>query len=841
MDLQINVTSNTSFELVVKVALICFLLAGFWLRASGLEQYPPGISNDEAKNLIDSVYMTQTFRTPFYEDEGRPEPLNRIVASVGATLYGNSVWAFRLTSAFWGLITLAGVYWTAVQCFHNISPQTRKLIGLFAVIALTIALGHITVTRSLYRAVPLPFFILMTIGFTARGLRTYKWRDFIWIGVFIALSIYTYTSGFVVPIVFLPLGLFLLITRFKDIKHWMPRLVLTGLILAILTSPVIYLLLTQPSAVLARASDVSQSTDSDLVRKLEIMFGQFFTEGDENPQYNVANAPLIAQMLIPFFFIGLGALVIRLRHPSSILIGGLLILNIIPVILTDEITHGLRVYSEFAIIPLVIGASLVPIYWVVHHITKSVMPYYLGLIIVIGLGIFQVIESRQIYVNFWEDADTDAWRRWVIYDRELTHNEWFFRSDRKALTDWIKSQNTPLLMPVEEFYKDAQRGMLMSDYPYVDRIDTLEQLPPNTQIVISWSLENGAFLTNTAHFALLEDNTIKLLPPLTSESHQALLQNIETATDITFESTTIPIVAKAFSPPIDFNLQYQIPIEVDEPLAVFNDELEIRAWYGEDRINHESEEIYTIDWAVNRPVNHEYGAFLQILTQDWERITGKDKLILRWLYPTIAWHPDQTIPDTFTLTIPPDLPTGAYRLVAGAWYVNGGQISAQSFFGESTDTIATIGWLKVPQSTIPTIPDTAFTIDATLNDQFALLSANVEAVDDSQLSVTLYWQALLERPDIDATVFVHALNPDNSILSQSDIRPWDGQYPTFIWGEDEVVATNHILDIQNLNDIRLVAGMYTQPDFTRLNAIQGNQSLPDNMIPLGTLADLIGE
>ena len=831
---------QSKFNLIILASLVFVLLAGFWLRASSLEQYPPGVSNDEAKNLIDSVYISQTGRTPFYEDEGRPEPINRLISAMGAILYGNSIWAFRLTSAFWGLITLSTMYWTATQCFHDTSPQHRKLIGLFATIALAIALGHLTVTRSLYRAVPLPFFILMTIGFTVRGLRTYKWSDFFWVGVFVACGIYTYTSGFVVPIVFLLLGAFLLITRFKDIKQWLPRLMLTGIILAILTSPIIYLLLTQPSAVLARASDVSQATDSSLTSKLEIMAGQFFTEGDENPQYNVANAPLIAQMLIPFFFIGIGALLLRFRRPSSLIIGGLLLLNIIPVILTDEITHGLRIYSEFAIIPLVIGASLAPIFWLTEKFAKPSVITYIGLIAILIIGLFQINLSHQTYTGFWNNADTE-WRRWVVYDRELTHNEWFFRSDRKALTDWIKAQDTPLLLPVEELYRDAQRGMLMSHYPYVDSANDITSLPDNTQVVITWSLEKGDFLTETKHFALLQDETITLLPPLTEASHQQLLKDISSATDITYDSDNIPVVAKAYTPSNTSELSYDSPIETSSPLAIFNDELEIISWYGEETITNGGETIYTIDWSVNRPVSHEYGAFVQILTQDWERITGKDKLITRWLYPTIAWHPNQVIPDTFKLDILDDLAVGAYRLVAGAWYVNGGRMPAQSFFGDMTNNTATIGWLKVPQDTTPTIPPEAFTVDVTLNNQFHLTHANVSATNDGKFRANLYWQSRVHRPDIDATVFVHALDMDNNIISQSDIRPMNGQYPTFIWDENEIVVTEHILELENIEGIRLVASMYTQPDFTRLTATQNNELLPDNLIELGQLSELIEE
>lgn len=830
---------DSIFNKLIFASLLIILLAGFGLRATRLEHYPPGVSNDEAKNLIDSVYIAQTGRTPFYEDEGRPEPINRLVSAVGSRLYGNSVWAFRLTSAFWGLLTLAAVYWTTTQCFFDTSLHVRKLAGLTATIALAVALGHITVTRSLYRAVPLPFFTLLAIGFTIRGLRIHRWRDFFWVGIFLALGIYTYTSGFIVPVVFLPLGFILLIFHRRDWQKWLPRLLLTGVILTILTSPIIYLLFTQPSAVLARASDVAGGGNADFARKIELMIGQFFTRGDENPQYNVANVPLIAQLFIPFFFVGLGALIIRLRHPSSIIIGGLLFLNTIPVLLTDEITHGLRIYSEFAIVPMVIGASVVLINTLMQTLSASQLIKYMSWVIILGIGVYQVVFSYQTYTDFWETADTE-WRKWAIYDRELTHSEWFFRSDRLTLTNWIKAQNTPLLIPVEELYRDAQRGMLMSHYPYVTGTDENFHLPDDTQIIIPWSLEKGNFLAGSNHFALLDNSTITLLAPLTSDAQSRLLGNIDNATNIENDKSNIPIVGKVFQPPADIILDYLKPSFTGSPIAVFNNELEIIRWYGEDTLSATGEYSYTIDWSVNRPVNHEYGAFVQLLTQDWERVTGDDQLILRWLYPTIAWQPQQIIPDNFKLDSPADLPAGAYRLVAGAWYVNGGKIPAQSFIGGTVDDIATIGWIKVPQKTKPQLSLDAVEIDVILNNQFQLKHAEISSAENNQFIIKLYWKSLVDRPQIDATVFVHAMDTQGTIISQSDIRPWNGEYPTFIWDKDEIIITEHQLEVIDNNDIQIVAGMYTQPDFSRLPATQSGENLSNDLIVLGDLSDLIG-
>ena len=100
-----------------------------------------------------------------------------------------------------------------------------------------------------------------------------------------------------------------------------------------------------------------------------------------------------------------------------------------------------------------------------------------------------------------------------------------------------------------------------------------------------------------------------------------------------------------------------------------------------------------------RPVSHEYGAFLQLLSPDWTAIAGEDRHIWRWLYPTlVAWQPGEVHTQLIALIFEEELPAGAYRLVAGAWYSNRPDLPAESFVGRATNRIATIGWVKVAQA-----------------------------------------------------------------------------------------------------------------------------------------------
>ena len=151
----------------------------------------------------------------------------------------------------------------------------------------------------------------------------------------------------------------------------------------------------------------------------------------------------------------------------------------------------------------------------------------------------------------------------------------------------------------------------------------------------------------------------------------------------------------------------------------------------------------------------------------------------------------------------------------------------------------TVSWLKVPQDSQPKISEDALLVDAVLDNQIALRSVDFVSQADGLIQVVLIWESLVERPDIDATIFVHALAGDGTIVTQSDIRPWDGQYPTFIWGGGERVQTEHLLAVNGRTDLTLSIGMYTFPDLVRLPVIYNNVEAENRSISLGNLDDLL--
>jgi hypothetical protein len=835
---------------------VAVLLAAFWLRLENLDTLPSGLSNDEATSVIDAFHISRIGSFPFYEDHGRPEPLDRYVMALGVHLYGTSIWAFRLTNVFAGLLTIAAAYWTMLECLDDLSPDVRRLAALATAAALTVAISHITLSRAIYRGIFQPPLMLLYMGLLLRGLRSGQRRNYIFSGVCLALTLYTYTSALAVPVSLAPIGAYLLLFRRKSWRRWVPNLVILGVVVAVLMVPAGLRLLDNPQAVLGRSAEVNRGTGSNLsLQSINGVIAQFFTRGDINPQYNVEQVPLLPRSFVGLFVAGLLALLVRFRQPSSWLIGSLLILAAIPVIAGSEIPHGLRIMGEFAVFPLVIGAGIALLMLLVQRLVKTIQALHIALqaalsaVALLALAFLAWQDAgyaRRTYQAYW--AKTEGYEyTWRIFGRELPIADWFFRPDRRDFANWMAAQDTPMLVPVEELNTQTTRAWLLTSYPSVVARGEDVEIPPGTRLVAPWSLEQDGLLSETRHYALLNESTITLLPPLAVETHEALLANIEQAEPIT-RSGVLDLMGYTKRLCNDFPIVFEPQTEavLDESgagLALFENELSILGWHGPNTFTDTGTYIYTLDWRAQRRLGHDYSTFLQLQTQDYQRIAGDEDLVWRWLFPSTLWQASDLVPDVHTLEITQELPAGAYRLVAGVYvstFVEQ-RLMATSGLDTSLGDAATIGWVKAPQHDEPQFEDDAVQLDAVLNEMFTLRQAYAARRDDGRLSVILDWEALAHRPAVDATLFIHVVNGSGDIVAQQDARPWGGQYPTFIWDAGEHVRTEHMLDVgeSSFDTLSVRVGMYTFPELARLPVMQDGEPVPDAFVDVGMVEALL--
>lgn len=817
----------------ITAAALIILLVGFALRITALEQFPPGISSDEAVNAIDAFHIAQTGKFPLYQDFGRPDPLYRVVQAIGVALYGSSVWAIRLTSAFVGIITLAVAYATVQIIFRKTSRLIRQSAALAAMIVPAISMGHIVITRSTYRGAPIPIFIMLSILFYVRGYQSGRRLNFVISGVFIAGALYTYTAAFVLPLAFALLIPWLLVFRRVQFAREVLHLVIVGGTVLLLTLPISFRLIVQPETVLGRAGDVA--AESSPLTRLQTMIDQFFVQGDENPQYNVASAPLIPPAIAPLFLIGLVALLFRLNQPASLLILSLLILTALPAYISNEITHGLRVFGEYGVIPLVCAAGVIGVLSVIPvPQIKRMVPLALVLAtLALSTGVWNV------YTDFWQQPQN--WRRWAVYGMELDHGEWFFRTDQLDLAEWIEDQTHPIILPASQINQSTTRVHLMDSFPDVRIGDTTEANSLNPIFLIPFALEQEGYANLRGPMALLHDRSILLLPPLAEKSVMQARTALENAEAVRRNRGLINPIAKIIqlNEPLEFREATTLP----EPIN-FGDEIYLSAIDTPDTLSPESPTNVdvTLYWQAARTIGFDYNAFVQLLTQDFQRVAGDEHAIQRWLHPTTRWDTTQQVPDTYSLDVPALAP-GAYRLVTGIYPVFGNRITVQNAPEGLPDDFGIIRWIKVPQIEQPNVPPhTRLDSQVVLGESFQLVGAEAQRVPNMGINITLYWQNLSERPGIDATIFVHAFDATGEIVAQSDKRPWNGTYPTFIWSEEEVISTQHILPLietVDYSELRVRVGMYTLPGPQNLSMNIDGDEAPGSVIVLGSLQDIL--
>ncbi|MEO8394142.1 MAG: hypothetical protein ABI700_14225, partial [Chloroflexota bacterium] len=321
------------------------------------------------------------------------------------------------------------------------------------------------------------------------------------------------------------------------------------------------------------------------------------------------------------------------------------------------------------------------------------------------------------------------------------------------------------------------------------------------------------------------DQLISLLPGGTPISRTGVLRNLGIAVEL----------------PPSFQLAYAPPAIPDTPVGSFaGDDLRLQTWYGETTLSpNDTQMPVTLIWSPQRRIGHDYAATLQLLTQDYQGIAEINHLIDRWLFPPRLWQSTDAVPDSYLLSLSSPLAPGAYRLALSLYFASYPLMPAASIYPSDLTDKATIGWIKVPQTQPVSIPVAALPVNATIADALALDAALVHRDADGMCHVDLYWRALTERPPFDATIFVHLADSSGTIIAQQDSRPWNGQYPTFIWGKDELVQTSHTLACGDLSaGETLTVGMYTFPGPRNLPATIGGAALANGIIPLGSLEDL---
>ena len=219
------------------IILIIFLLIGFVIRITGIEDYPNALNVDEAS----AGYDAYSILTTGHDRNGNFLPVYFVAWGSGQSvllsylmipfiaLFGLSTLSIRLPMAIISCISLVVFY----LLLKEISNKKMALIGLafFAICP-----WHILKSRWALDCNLFPDFILFFIYFLVKGLNSKKKIYYYLSFVIAALSAYTYgTSFFFLPLFIIPLLILLVYKKEITIK----QSIISLFIVFIITLPLI--------------------------------------------------------------------------------------------------------------------------------------------------------------------------------------------------------------------------------------------------------------------------------------------------------------------------------------------------------------------------------------------------------------------------------------------------------------------------------------------------------------------------------------------------------------------------------------------------------------------------
>ncbi len=177
--------------------------------------------------------------------------------------------------------------------------------------------------------------------------------------------------------------------------------------------------------------------------------------------------------------------------------------------------------------------------------------------------------------------------------------------------------------------------------------------------------------------------------------------------------------------------------------------------------------------------------------QTFERVATASESPFSGRYESKLWQPGDRLRVPVRLTVPADLPAGAYRIGLTLFDVetNTGLPARNDPAGPPPDLQT--GWFRAgaPETELPagqmqSLPTTTWA-DGIVLESLAV-PAEALAPGDS-LPVQLRWR--VNQPvERNLTMFVHLVNGDGEIVGQYDALPGGGRWPTTVWQAGDLVA-----------------------------------------------------
>lgn len=640
--------------------LVGILLLAAGLRLWRLATVPFGWHPDEATKALlalDVLSGKAGFPAFFSAFTGRESLFVYLEAGLIALL-GNPMFAGRLLSAFGGILTVALSYAVGRELFN-------RRVGVLTAVFLTLSLWHLIASRNGYRAIIQPLVQLPAIWLLFHGWRSGQWRHFLWAGLFLGLTQYTYTAVRLFPFLILAIvGLALLLERRLVTGYWW-KLVGTAVVALLIFLPLGLHFWQNPLDFYGRAAQVSVFSDqfsggnpaARLWQSAKETGRMFTIWGDINYRFNIAGQPVFDPPVGILFYAGLLLAAVRLwtqRQRQRLAYATLfawMALMLLPMLLSAEslpyYQRAIGILPAVYIFPALVGDKLARGWetrrlgdWRLHFLVSQSLSLILFFYLTLTL-------TRDYFIHWHTSPQNDDDRRVaMVYvadylQRHVIHNSLYLS------TQYPQHPTLALLASAH--------------YDGIHWFDATQALPlpnqPATYILLAENAPQPLLLARAAGLEWVETAVDRFHRPV-FDVYQLNTTAQPPPSDL---SPAVWSWETRFAPGDPDGLRHSIELPVN-----FGNTMTL--------LGHDRTEASTpgsvlelvLYWTLHPRPDRHYIIFAHLLNAEGQVIAGYDANH----YPAQFWQASggERLLTYFPLWIPPDAPPGTYQVEIGVYY-----------------------------------------------------------------------------------------------------------------------------------------------------------------------------
>lgn len=355
------------WEWVLLVLILCLAAA---LRLWRLDSVPPGLTHDEAGNGHDAAAVLQGVRPIYFAVGYGHEPFYPYSVALVMALLGPTDVALRLTTVGWGMALVFLCYGFSRRLFGPLPALLAAVwmaTSFWCVMTSRVGLRAITLAVT-FSASALCFWLAFPLSAGGRSPH-HRWIWWVFSGVFLGASIYTYMASRAMPAVYLLFLIYLLVLRLLGVRRSLSNQQWLGLAALLLTAvlvaaPLVHFLVTHPEAEqrigqlnepLQRAA---QGDFSSIWHRISSSLPMFTFRGDPLWLYNIPGRPLLDPVSGALFYAGIFVCLWRWRDPRYTFLLLWLIVGVGPALVTGPDATGLRSIAAQPVVFVIVALSL---------------------------------------------------------------------------------------------------------------------------------------------------------------------------------------------------------------------------------------------------------------------------------------------------------------------------------------------------------------------------------------------------------------------------------------------------------------------------------------------------